>query len=209
MPTPASRLSRRISRRRRRARRVLRGRGNRARRCRAPSRSQSTPTICRAARALGGRVAHAARSARIGQQHARRRDRRRRDRRRQPLARHRRRRRGRRGRFASARACCAPKSIARRERTGCGFPSIRRAARSAPSAEWRRRTPPARTRCISARCAVGCARIDCVFADGSRAEIRRGGTGAARHRSRSRRFLAAAPTLGERERAGSRRRMPA
>ena len=55
----------------------------------------------------------------------------------------------------AGRARCATRWIARRAPSGCSSPSIRRAARSARSAGWPRRTRRARTRCATARRACG------------------------------------------------------
>ena len=61
-------------------------------------------------------------------------------------------------RFVSGRACCAAKWMQSRDDTGFAFRSIRRVARSAPSAAWRRRTRLERTPCGLAPCVAGCAR---------------------------------------------------
>ena len=126
------RISRRISRRRRRTRRVRRGGGHRAhlaaRRRGARGRRRSRRSLVAWARG----DANAAHPARIGKQHARRRDRRRRDRRSQPLADDRRRRCRRAHRFASGPGVLRADVDRAARAHGFAFRSIRRAARSAP-----------------------------------------------------------------------------
>ena len=149
------------------------------------------------ARPLGGGDERPARSARLGEQHGRRRDRRRRHRRPEPT-----RRRAGAGRGIAHHSLRAGRGARRgrspqRAPSGCSSRSIRRAVRSARSAGWRRRTPPARTRCATARRDRGSKR-----STASSPTARAPSCGAARRR----RALATRGACARRARTGDRRR---
>ena len=143
--------------------------------CRARWPFRSTPTMWWRLVRWAAADERPARAAWIGEQHGRRRHRRRRRRRPEPA-----RRRGIGGRLhartirVAGRAPCATRWTARRAQWGSASPSIRRAARSARWAGW-----PSTNAAGAHTLRYGAMRswveaLDCVFADGSRAELRRG-----------------------------------